>query len=110
MNDSKLDELIRASHPQPEFPPSFQREIWTRIATTGSASWRDRWARWSESLLAGLARPIPAFAIVALMLLAGLSLGQVLPREKEFGSSLSSYLLSINPLHDTHGGASASAR
>lgn len=98
MNDTELDELIRHSHPEPEFPASFQRDVWTGIALAESRSWSARLARGSESLFGLLARPTPALAAVALMLVAGAALGRLAPGGDDVRPTRDSYLASIDPL------------
>ncbi|MCB1206740.1 MAG: hypothetical protein KDN18_20955 [Verrucomicrobiae bacterium] len=98
MNDTELDDLIRHSHPEPEFPATFQRDIWTGIAVAESRSLSARWTRWSEGFFGMLARPAPALASVAVMLVAGATLGHLIPGENHAGPSRERYLASIDPL------------
>lgn len=98
MNDSDLDDLIRQSHSTPEFPSSFQREIWARIAVAEQASWSSRWARWSESLFGTLARPAPALATVTMMLLLGAGIGRAFNAGADSTDPRAAYLATINPL------------
>lgn len=97
MNDLELDQLIRQSTPKPEFEPSFQREIWARIAIAGQAG-KSGPAAWLESAFAFLSRPAPAFATAAVMLLLGAGLGRGVPGAGSRAASRDAYLVSINPL------------
>ena len=77
MNDDELDSLIRQTHPKPEFPASFQREVWAQIAVAEQQSWATPWKQFSQMLFLWLARPVPAVATVTVMLVAGISLGSL---------------------------------
>ena len=94
----ELDDLIRQGQPAPDFPASFQREIWARIAVAEQATLASRWERWIENFFGTLARPAPAFVVVTVMLLAGVSLGHLLPDDGASRASREAYLASINPL------------
>ena len=101
MNDDELDFLIRQTQPKPEFPASFQREVWAQIAVAGQQSWAGLWQRWSQMLFLCLARPLPAVATVAVMLTAGISLGSLTAPDR--GEAMrTTYFASINPLHPAH--------
>jgi hypothetical protein len=70
--DTKLSALLRQSRVSPALPPRFQEKVWRRIedadAPANSASWLDT--------LAALAlRPRFAYAIIAVLMLAGVLLG-----------------------------------
>ena len=101
MNDDEIDSLIRQTHPKPEFPASFQREVWAQIAVAEQQSWAAPWKQFSQMLFLWLARPVPAVATVAVMLVAGISLGSLTaPDQSE--SMRTAYLASINPLKAAH--------
>ena len=101
MNDDELDSLIRQTQPKPEFPASFQREVWAQIAVAGQQSWAGQWQRWSQMLFIWLARPLPAVATVTVMLTAGISLGSLTAPDR--GEAMrTAYFASINPLDAVH--------
>jgi hypothetical protein len=101
MNDLELDDLIRATQPEPVFPSSFQREVWTRIAAAGTQT--SGWKGWADSIFGILARPTPAIALVTLTLAVGAMLGRNATNGAADAKNLESYLVSIDPLrmHDT---------
>jgi len=98
MNDDELHDLIRQTHPKPEFHSSFQREIWARIAVSEKQSWTAQWRQWSESLFRWVAQPAPAMAVVTAMLLLGAGLGRLNPSENSHAALRTAYVASINPL------------
>lgn len=101
MNDDELDSLIRQTHPKPEFPASFQREVWAQIAVAEQQSWSAQWRQFCQMLFLRLARPVPAFATVTAMLMVGITLGSLTaPDQSE--SMRTAYFASINPLNTAH--------
>lgn len=102
MNDNELDDLIRQTHPKPEFPASFQREVWARVSVAERTSWVARYRRWSESLFQLIAQPAPAVAVVTMMLLLGAGLGRLVSPENDSDASHASYVVSINPVAAAH--------
>jgi hypothetical protein len=102
MNDDELHDLIRQTHPKPEFPSSFQRETWARIAVAEQQSWTAQWRQWSESLFRWVAQPAPAVAVVTAMLVLGVSLGGLTSANDESANLRSAYFASINPLTAAH--------
>lgn len=98
MNDSELHDLIRQTQPKPEFPPSFQREIWARITVAEQQSWAAQWRQWSESLFRWMTQPAPAVAGVMTMLILGAGLGQLLTPDNDPVTLRTAYVTSINPL------------
>ena len=102
MNDDALDSLIRQTHPKPECPASFQREIWARIAVAEQQSWAGQWRQWTQNLFLSLARPVPAMAVVTAMLIVGVSLGSLTVPVRKAAELRTAYVSSINPLHAAH--------
>ena len=98
MNDNELHDLIRQTHPKPEFPSSFQRETWARIAVAEQQSWTSQWRQWSELLFRWVAQPAPALAVVAAMLLLGAGLGRLITPDNDLAALRAAYVASINPL------------
>jgi hypothetical protein len=102
MNDDDLHALIRQTQARPEFPASFQREVWARIALVEQHSWAEQWQRLSHASLRWLARPAPAFAAVAVMLVAGVGLGGLTASDMNAAALRHTYFASINPLNPAH--------
>jgi hypothetical protein len=104
MNDDDLKRLIRESCPPPEFPASFRREVWARIAVTENRSFASavqrmlaRWGEW-------MTRPAMAVATVLSMLIIGAGLGgmtQPKPADRDLKMA---YAASINPILSAHTG------
>lgn len=101
MNDDEIDSLIRRTHPKPEFPATFQREVWAQIAVAEQQSWSSQWKQWSQMLFLWLARPLPAVACVTVMLATGISLGSLTTPDQS-ASMREAYFASINPLKSAH--------
>ncbi|MBB5036361.1 hypothetical protein [Prosthecobacter dejongeii] len=101
MNDDEIDCLIRQTHPKPEFGSSFQREVWGKIAVVEQHSWSAQCKQWSQMFFLWLARPMPALATVAVMLAAGISLGNLTAPDHS-DSMRAAYIESINPLKATN--------
>lgn len=102
MNDDELHNLIRQTHPKPEFPSSFQREVWARIAVVEQQSWMAQWRQWSESLFGWIAQPAPAVALVLTTLLIGVSIGQLTARNNNDVALRTAYTESVNPIAAAH--------
>lgn len=102
MNDHELDQLIRQTHPRPEFSASFQREVWQRASLADTHSWSARWSRWRDSIFEIIAQPAPAAAAVVAMVLIGAGFGKLTVSENEAGLSRAAYVVSINPLVAAH--------
>ncbi len=102
MNDADRDSLIRQTHPKPQFAASFQREVWARVTIAEEQSWSAQWRRWTQNLFLSLARPAPALAVVAAMLVLGAGLGSLTAPDRSSSGQRSAYLTSINPLRAAH--------
>lgn len=97
MNDDELSALLRETHPKVEFPASFQREVWARIAVAEQQSISGRWGQF----LLWLARPAPALAVTAITLGLGIGLGSLgTPNQSE--AMRVAYSASINPIKAAH--------
>lgn len=74
--DKKLKSLLDEARPVPDLPPRFQENVWRRIESaeagkiSGAANWLDALAGW-------LMRPRLAFALAAVLLFAGSSVGWI---------------------------------
>jgi hypothetical protein len=75
MTDTELEGLLRQSKPTVKMPPTFQTEVWRRIAMAEEASLWSRVARWLEMPLGWAAKPLGAVALCALTVGGGLLLG-----------------------------------
>ena len=73
--DAKLGALLRESRTLPALPPRFQENVWRRIEDAESPATSGETVAWLEALIALLLRPRFAYATVAALLLAGISLG-----------------------------------
>lgn len=96
MNDHELDSLIRHTHPKPEFPASFQREVWARITVAEQRSWKSRFAKNCETMFLWIARPVPSLATVLLTIGIGVGAGS-LSASGQTTALRSAYADSINP-------------
>lgn len=106
MHDPELDQLIRQTHPDLEFPAAFQREVWERIALAERDSWPIRWGNWIQSVSRHFARPAPALALFAFMTVIGSGLGILGASDESERVALNAYVASIHPVE----AARASAR
>ena len=100
MTDSEIDALLRQSKPAVEMPPTFQAEVWRRIAVAEESSLGRKVGGWLEMLLSWVGRPLGAAALCALTVGGGLLLGG---RVKPQGSDgRVAYLESVSPFVATH--------
>lgn len=103
MNEDEMDKLIRECGPPPQFPASFQRDVWQRIAVAEQKSVRGWLFRCCAEALLGLTRPAAAVATVAAMFLIGASLGGLTsPRPITEAELKAAYAVSINPIASAH--------
>lgn len=102
MNDHDLDFLIRSTHPKPELPTAFNREVWERISVAGQDSLSARWREFVDALLLWVAKPAPAIALFTLMLVTGAGLGGLSVKDSDASTHRTAYFASINPLHPGH--------
>ncbi|MCC6884004.1 MAG: hypothetical protein IT576_17725 [Verrucomicrobiales bacterium] len=105
MNDHELDQLIRQTHPDPEFPAAFQREVWDRIALAEKDSWPARWRNWIQAVSRHIARPAPALALFTLMTVIGSCLGVLSASSESETLSFNAYVASIHPAEAARAGA-----
>jgi len=102
MNDHELDSLIRQSHPKMELPASFNREVWERVSVASPVSAIGSWREIVDGLLLWIAKPVPAVAVITVMLAAGAGLGGFTVSESSASAQRTAYFASINPLHPAH--------
>ncbi|MDI1314865.1 hypothetical protein [Prosthecobacter sp.] len=102
MNDDEIDSLIRRTHPKPDLPAAFNREVWERISIAGQDSLGAKWREFADALFLWVAKPVPAIAVVTVMLAAGAGLGGLTVSESSASAQRTAYFASINPLHPGH--------
>jgi hypothetical protein len=98
MNDDQLHDLIRQTQPQLEFPTSFQRDVWARIAVAEQQTLASRWQEVYQSVMRWIAQPAPAVAMVTTMLILGSGLGYLSAADHDGESLKSAYFASISPV------------
>ena len=100
MNDSELDQLLRAVEIPTPPPASFQRDVWLRIEAEEAIGWRPHLKRIVARFFAYFALPPVAVASCAAMVLVGVLLGtQSAPTSQ---SDEVAYVQSISPFANTH--------
>lgn len=102
MNDDELHSLIRRTQPKLGFSASFQRDVWARITVAEQQSWAARWRQWSQDMFLWVARPVPAVAVVSVMLVLGAGLGSLTAPDHDTAALRTAYAASINPLKAAH--------
>ena len=73
--DEKLGALLRESRVFPSLPPRFQENVWRRIEDAEAPARLGESITWLEALVALMLRPRFAYAALAALMLAGVSLG-----------------------------------
>lgn len=102
MNDDELDLLLRETHSTPEFPSSFQREVWAKVSVAGKSSRTVGLSGWMESFFQLLEQPATATAAVVTMLILGVGFGRLTAPEPDVNELKKSYLVSIDPTRAAH--------
>jgi len=69
--DAKLSALLRESRSAPSLPSRFQEGVWRRIEATEATACSTSGPSWLDTLAALVLRPRPAFAVVAVLIVAG---------------------------------------
>lgn len=95
-HDAKLAGLLRGSRAAPPLPPRFQENVWRRIENT-EANKIPTAANWLDTLASLILRPRLAFAIAAVVLLAGVGLGWNKGQTMARYEAQSRYLASVAP-------------
>ena len=96
-DDAKLRALLRESRPEPELPPGFQNTVWRRIERAEKPAPALPGADWLDALAAWFLRPRRAFAMAAVVLLVGLSLGIAQGASHATDLAKARYLDSVSP-------------
>jgi len=73
--DGRLGSLLREARTLPALPPRFQQNVWRRIEDAEASVQSGGVCIWLEGLVASILRPRFAYATVAALMLAGISLG-----------------------------------
>jgi len=73
--DGKLGSLLREARTFPALPPRFQQNVWRRIEAVEISVQPSEANTWLEALVAVMLRPRYAYATIAVLMLAGISLG-----------------------------------
>jgi hypothetical protein len=74
-DDARLSALLRESRPAPDLPPGFPDAVWRRIERAEAPAVVPPAADWLDHLAAWFLRPGRAFAMAAVLLVLGISLG-----------------------------------
>jgi hypothetical protein len=100
MNDSELDQLLKASRAPVPPPASFQRDVWLRVEAAECAGWNAGAHRLLERLLGFFALPPVAIATSLATVLIGAWFG--LKSVPANPPDEVAYMQSISPFAHTH--------
>lgn len=95
-DDEKLRTLLRGARPAPALPPRFQENVWRRIKNA-EAHKVPAAAPWLDALAGWLMRPRLAFAVAAVLLVAGFGFGWNHGHENERQEAQNRYLAAVAP-------------
>jgi hypothetical protein len=95
--DEKLGALLRESRSSPSLPPRFQESVWRRIEDAEAAVKSGGKIAWLEALVALLLRPRFAYAALAALMLAGISLGAYSGAQSARHNAEARYVASVAP-------------
>ena len=93
--DEKLGALLRESRLSPSLPPRFQENVWRRIEDAQAPARSG--ITWLEALVALLLRPRFAYAALAALMLAGISLGAYSGAQSARHEAEARYVASVAP-------------
>jgi hypothetical protein len=94
IEDTKLQELLRASRPTPSLPPRFQQNVWRRIEDAEAPA---KPASWLDALADLILRPRFALATATILVLAGIFAGTLEGRQAARHEAQANYLASVAP-------------
>ena len=100
LNDSDLDQLLRAAATSATAPPGFQRDVWRMIEATAPDDWKSRVWQAIERSLAYLALPRMAIATCTAIALTGAWIGT--KTSTPVPTNEVSYVQSISPFSHSH--------
>ena len=100
MNDSELDQLLRAVDTPLVVPASFQRDVWNRIGMEEANGWKFHLSQIMVRFFGFFALPPVAVASCAAMAVAGMWIGSV--SERSAPSDEVAYIQSISPFAQSH--------
>ena len=100
MNDSELDQLLKASRAPVPPPADFHREVWLRVEAAECAGWNTGASRLLERLLGFFALPSVAVATSVATVVAGAWFG--LKSAPANPPDEVAYMQSISPFAHTH--------
>jgi hypothetical protein len=93
--DDKLGALLRGSRSFPALPPRFQENVWRRIEDAEAPARSG--ITWLEALVALVLRPRFAYAALAALMLAGVSLGAYSGAQSARHKAEARYVASVAP-------------
>jgi hypothetical protein len=93
--DEKLGVLLRESRLSPSLPPRFQENVWRRIEDAQAPAKSS--VTWLEALVALMLRPRFAYAALAALMLAGISLGAYSGAQSARHDAEARYIASVAP-------------
>lgn len=74
-DDARLGALLSESRTSPSLPPRFQENVWRRIESAEARNISLNDGNWLDAMVSWIFRPRLAFAVVAVLVLAGVGLG-----------------------------------
>jgi len=93
--DEKLSALLRESRLSPLLPPRFQDNVWRRIDDAEAPAKSS--VTWLEAFVALILRPRFAYATLAALMLAGISLGAYSGAQSARHEAEARYVASVAP-------------
>jgi len=100
MNDTELDQLLKAVDTPLVIPASFHRDVWNRIGAEEANGWKFHLNQIVARFFGYFALPRVALASCAVMAVAGMWIGSV--SERSAPSDEVAYIQSISPFAQSH--------
>jgi hypothetical protein len=95
--DEKLGALLRESREFPALPPRFQENVWRRIGDAEASVKSGGNVTWLEALVALMLPPRFAYAALAALMFAGISLGAYSGAQSARHEAEARYVASVAP-------------
>ena len=95
-DEARLSALLREARPASGLPPRFEENVWRKIERA-SAPERSATAPWLDALAGRLMRPRLAFAVAAVLLVAGSGLGWNKGQELARHEAQARYVAAVAP-------------